>query len=236
MKFFMWILTYFPICVKISPTNIRGATMNRGKRGAYVTWGIMVINIVYFLFLDLTGSSKDAGYMLEHGAMYVPYVLDGEVYRLLTSIFMHFGISHLVNNMLVLFILGGYLEPELGRIKYLLLYFGSGCGANLVSIGYGVMLETYLGIPMNTVSAGASGAIFGVSGGLLYVILVNKGRLENFDTRRIVTMILMSLYLGFQSVETDNLAHVAGVVIGFLLGIFLYWKPRQPYSSGMRQF
>ena len=81
---------------------------------------------------------------------------------------------------------------------------------------------------MNTVSAGASGAIFGVAGALLYVILLNKGRLENIDARRIVVMIAMSLYLGFQSVGTDNLAHIAGVVIGFFLAIFLYWKPGRP--------
>lgn len=201
--------------------------MNRRRQGAYVTWIIMLMNVIYFLFIDLTGSSEDANYMLQHGAMYVPYVLDGEVYRLLTSTFMHFGISHLVNNMLVFFILGTQLERELGWLKYLVLYLGCGCGANIVSIGYNVFMETYFNVPMNTVSAGASGAIFGVAGALLYVILVNRGRLENFDTRRIVVMIVMSLYLGFQSVGTDNLAHIAGVVIGFFLAIFLYWKPER---------
>ena len=202
--------------------------MNRRRQMAYVTWTIMLLNVIYFLFLDIFGSSEDASYMLQHGAMYVPYVLDGEVYRLLTAIFMHFGISHLVNNMLVLFILGPQLEKELGWLKYLLLYLGCGCGANIVSIGYGVFMETFFSVPMNPVSAGASGAIFGVAGALLYVILLNKGRLENIDARRIVVMIVMSLYLGFQSVGTDNLAHIAGVVIGFFLAIFLYWKPGRP--------
>lgn len=80
---------------------------------------------------------------------------------------------------------------------------------------------------MNVVSAGASGAIFGVAGGLLLVVLVNKGRLEDLDTRRVILMILLSLYLGFRSVETDDLAHIAGVVIGFFLASLLYRRPKE---------
>lgn len=201
--------------------------MESRKKEAYVTWGIIVVNIIYFLFLDLTGSSENVEHMLQHGAMYVPYVLDGEYYRLFTAIFMHFGISHLVNNMLVLFILGSHLERALGKVKYLLFYLGCGIGANLVSVGYDIFMEINLGIPMNTVSAGASGAIFGVSGGLLYAVLVNRGKLEDLNTRQVLVTIVLSLYLGFQSVETDNLAHIAGAIIGFILAVFFYRKPER---------
>ena len=206
--------------------------MERKGNGAYVTWGIMIMNIVYFLYLDLTGSSEDVGYMLEHGAMYVPYVLDGEYHRVLTSMFMHFGISHLVNNMLILFILGAYLERAFGRIRYLLFYLSCGVGANLVSIGYDLFLEAEKGIPLNVVSAGASGAIFGLAGGLLLVVLINKGRLEGLDTKRVIGMIALSLYLGFQNVETDDLAHVAGVVIGFFLAALIYRRPKGDDLAG----
>lgn len=206
--------------------------MERKGNGAYVTWGIMIMNIVYFLYLDLTGSSEDVGYMLENGAMYVPYVLDGEYHRVLTSMFMHFGISHLVNNMLILFILGAYLERAFGRIRYLLFYLSCGVGANLVSIGYDLFLEAEKGIPLNVVSAGASGAIFGLAGGLLLVVLINKGRLEDLDTKRVIGMIALSLYLGFQNVETDDLAHVAGVVIGFFLAALIYRRPKGDDLAG----
>ena len=74
---------------------------------AWVNGTLIVLNILYFLYLELTGSTEDAYFMLEHGAMYGPFVLRGhEYYRLLTSMFMHFGINHIVNNMLVLFVLG----------------------------------------------------------------------------------------------------------------------------------
>ena len=88
---------------------------------AWVNGTLIVLNILYFLYLELTGSTEDAYFMLEHGAMYGPFVLRGhEYYRLLTSMFMHFGINHIVNNMLVLFVLGDNLERALGKVKYLI--------------------------------------------------------------------------------------------------------------------
>lgn len=199
--------------------------MESRKDKAYVTWGIIVVNVVYFLFLDLTGSSENGMYMLTHGAMYVPFVLRGEYFRLLTSIFMHFGISHLVNNMLILFVLGDYMERVMGKIKYLLFYLCCGVGANLAELGwYFFLLRRNIDSPQ-AVSAGASGAIFGIAGGLLYIVIANRGRLEDLTSQRMAAMIILSLYLGFRSVETDNLAHVAGVVIGFVLSVFFYRRP-----------
>lgn len=201
--------------------------MESRKDKAYVTWGIMLVNVVYFLFLDLTGSSEDSMYMLAHGAMYVPFVLGGEYFRLLTSMFMHFGISHLVNNMLILFVLGNYMEKAMGRIRYLLFYLCCGIGANLAELGWYFLLLQKNGYSQDVVSAGASGAIFGVAGGLLYIVIANRGRLEDLTSRRMAAMIILSLYLGFRSVETDNLAHIAGVVVGFVLSVFFYRKPRR---------
>lgn len=88
---------------------------------AWVNGTLIVLNILYFLYLELTGSTEDAYFMLDHGAMYGPFILENhEYYRLLTSIFMHFGIDHIVNNMLVLFVLGDNLERALGKVKYLI--------------------------------------------------------------------------------------------------------------------
>ena len=81
---------------------------NYGQRQqkAWITMTLIVLNILYFVYLEAVGSSEDVLFMLEHGAMFGPLVLDGhEYYRLLTAVFMHFGINHIVNNMLVLFVL-----------------------------------------------------------------------------------------------------------------------------------
>ena len=199
---------------------------------AWVNGTLIVLNILYFLYLELTGSTEDAYFMLEHGAMYGPFVLRGhEYYRLLTSMFMHFGINHIVNNMLVLFVLGDNLERALGRIKYLVFYLVCGVGANVFSMIVSINdYEPAVSAGASgaiSVGAGASGAIFGVVGGLIYVVAVNKGRLEDLSTRQLVIMAAFSLYLGFTSTGVDNTAHVAGLVIGIILAAILYRKPKR---------
>ena len=158
--------------------------------------------------------------------MFGPLVLDShEYYRLLTAVFMHFGINHIVNNMLVLFVLGDNLERALGKIKYLIFYLLCGVGANAVSMLFDMGQQTH------AVSAGASGAIFGVIGGLLYAVLVNRGRLEDLSSIQLIIMIIFSLYFGFTSTGVDNAAHVAGLFIGIVLAMLLYRKPKAHSTS-----
>lgn len=194
----------------------------RGRKKAWVNGAIIICNIAYFLYLEIAGSSESVRFMLSRGAMYAPLILeDQEYYRLLTSIFMHFGIEHLVNNMLVLFVLGDNMERALGHIKYLIFYLLCGIGANIVSLVIGLHDQ------VQAVGAGASGAIFGVIGGLLYAVGVNKGRLEDLSTRQLVTVILFSLYFGFTSTGVDNAAHVGGLVIGIVLAVVMYRRPKR---------
>lgn len=189
-----------------------------GKK-AYVNGLLIALNVLFFLYLEITGSSENVYFMYTKGAMSAPAVLeDGEYYRLLTAMFMHFGIRHIMNNMLVLFVLGDNLERALGHVKYLIFYLLCGIGSNWVSM----MAHS---TDTMTVSAGASGAIFGVVGGLLYVVTANKGRLEDLSTRQLVIMIFFSLYLGYTSTSVDNTAHLSGLVIGIVLAIILYHRP-----------
>ena len=156
-------------------------------------------------------------FMIMHGAVYEPLVvLRGEYYRLFTSMFLHFGASHLVNNMLVLFVLGERMEQVLGHVKYLIFYIVSGIAANIISI------MVHMGSAYAAVSAGASGAIFGVVGGLVYVVAVNHGQLDGLTNRQLGFMIILSLYHGFTASGVDNWAHIGGLFSGFILSIFLY--------------
>lgn len=197
------------------------------RKTAYINGTLIILNILYFIFLELTGSSNNPSFMIQKGAMYTPLVIEGgEYYRLLTSVFMHFGIEHLVNNMLILFVLGDNLERALGKVKYLILYLFCGVGANVISMLAG--MKDY----GNTVGAGASGAIFGVIGALIVVVGKNRGRLEDLSSRQLVIAALFSLYFGFTSTGVDNTAHVAGLVLGMILAFILYRSPRRVRTQG----
>lgn len=197
-----------------------------GSPKPWINGIIIVLNIIYFIFLEVVGSSEDSRTMVQYGALYTPLIIEqNEYYRLVTAMFMHFGIHHLVNNMLVLFVLGDKLERALGKVKYLLFYLLCGIGANAVSIVF------YLHTEFNVISAGASGAIFGVVGGLVYVVIANRGRLEDLDTRQIVLMAIFSLYLGFINTGTNNTAHISGTLIGFVLAAVMYRKPARRISG-----
>ena len=180
---------------------------------------LIAINVIVFFALSFFGMTEDAEYMLEHGAMYVPYMLEGEgYYRLFTSMFLHFGIDHLANNMVMLGAIGWNLEYEIGKIKFLIIYLGSGLAGNILSAFGDLMTGEY------AVSAGASGAVFGIIGALLYVVIRNKGQIGTISGRGLVFMVILSLYYGFTSSGVDNLAHIGGLIAGFVLGVLLFWK------------
>lgn len=131
------------------------------KKGqtAICTTGLIVINIGVFMIFTLLGKSDDVLFMRQYGAMYEPYVTEGhEYYRLFTSTFLHFGIEHLLNNMVMLGALGFNLEPEIEKVRFLLVYIISGIGGNICSLLLNVSLGNVV------VSAGASGAVFGLMG------------------------------------------------------------------------
>lgn len=184
---------------------------------AICTVSLIIINVAVFLILTFLGDTEDSMFMLRYGAMYEPLVIQGhEYYRLLTCIFLHFGIEHLVNNMVLLGALGWNLEMETGKIRFLVIYFISGIGGNVFSLFWGQMQGNY------AVSAGASGAIYGLMGALVYVVIANRGRLGRLSSRGMLFMVVLSLYFGFTSSGVDNIAHIGGLVCGFLLALILY--------------
>lgn len=196
------------------------------KKRSTCTIILIVINAVVFVILSMLGQTEDGGFMLDHGAMFVPYVLgDGQYYRLFTSLFLHFGITHLTNNMLMLGLLGWNLETEVGSVKYLMIYFIGGLGGNLLSAVIDIRTHEY------AVAGGASGAIFGIIGALLYIAIRNHGQVGNVTGRGIVFMAALSLYFGFTSTGVDNFAHIGGLIAGFLMSVLLYRKRNRKTST-----
>lgn len=180
------------------------------------------INCAVFIILTFLGNTEDIMFMLGHGAMFEPIILQQhEYYRLFTSLFLHFGITHLLNNMLMLGALGWNLELETGKIRFLIIYFVSGIAGNVASlISNSISGEA-------VVSAGASGAVFGLMGALLYVVILNKGKLGSISGRGMLFMIALSLYFGLTSTGVDNAAHIGGLFTGFLFCVILYRRKKR---------
>lgn len=198
-----------------------GYRSNRIWQMSPVNTLIIIVNVLVFAALSFMGDTTDVQFMYEHGASFWPAVIEEhQYYRLLTCTFIHFGISHLFNNMLVLAYIGDNLERALGKIKYLIIYLVAGVGSSAVSAVWSMLKDEY------SVSGGASGAIFGVVGALLVIVIKNRGRLEDLNSRQLMLFAGFSIYHGVTSAGIDNMAHVSGFVIGALLGGLLYRRKR----------
>lgn len=183
---------------------------------------LVLANVLVFVLLSFLGDTTDAEFMAEHGAMtWDGLALSGEFYRLLTSMFLHFGADHLLQNMLILLVIGCRLERITGKAAYLCIYLGAGLSAGFASWFFTLADNPY------TASAGASGAIFGVMGGLLFYILVDlaqrrRGRVEEIGLVGILFMVCGALSYGFFDTGIDNAAHIGGLVGGFFFALFIY--------------
>ncbi len=179
----------------------------------------VVINVLVFFALSALGSTQDVEFMLGHGAMFVPSVIeDGQVYRFFTCMFLHFGFMHLTGNMVVLMFLGDNVERAVGKVKYVLIYILGGMIGSTGSFLYALKYNPGI------VSAGASGAIFALIGALLWLVIRNKGRLEDMTTLRMCVLIAYALYNGITSENVDMAAHLFGLIGGFLVAVILYRK------------
>ena len=175
----------------------------------FVSVALVAVNIVVFLACEFAGNTiYAAGRLTAYDVLH-----KGEYGRLLWAMFLHGDIGHLFNNMLLVYFLGAMLEQEVGHVRYAVVYFLSGLGGNILSL-WGKILT---GNPAGSI--GASGAVFGLDGLLLALVLFSGRRMENVSMPRVLVMIAYSLYSGFTGANIDNAAHVGGLITGFLTGI-----------------
>lgn len=185
---------------------------------------IVVLNVLAFLMVILLNGGYFAVYdtdiMLRMGAMSNETVMAGKWYQMITSMFLHFGIGHLANNMILLTYAGCQLEQRLGSLQYFILYFLSGIAGNVLS------LISYQHAGEQVVSAGASGAIFGVIGALFVVLILHHEKHDTMTPVRLAILAILTIYNGMTDAGIDNAAHIGGL-IGGLIGGFLLSKISQ---------
>ncbi len=178
---------------------------------AIITPMLITICFLTFIAMYIFGSgSEDIKTLLLFGANSQALIKAGQVWRLVTSIFLHIGLVHLLVNMYALFIIGRQLEGFIGKTKFLIVFLGSGIIGSLLSV-----------VMHSAISAGASGAIFGLLGSLLYFGYHYRLYLGAVLKTQIIPVIILNLIIGFLLPGIDNFAHIGGLVGGYLITMAL---------------
>lgn len=176
-----------------------------------ITYILIFINIVMFVLMYMLGNgSENTNTLIDFGANYILLTKAGEYYRLITSGFLHIGVIHLLLNMYSLYIVGMQVEYFYGKVKYIIIY--------LFSLIMGSLFTVALS-SVNTVSAGASGAIFGLLGSILYFGVKYRGYIGNSLVNQIVPVVVLNLIIGFTTPGIGNAAHIGGLVGGYLISM-----------------
>jgi membrane associated rhomboid family serine protease len=203
-----------PECTKARPQQvITSRTLFRGHSEVVVGKVIIGLNVAVWLLMTLLSGEPNgpAGPVYEHGALWGPLVADGEWWRLVSGAFLHSGVIHLAMNMLLLWFLAQEMEPVLGRLRFAILYVVSLIGGSL-----GVLIVSPL-----SPTVGASGAVFGLMGGL--IVLQLRAR-QNPWNSGIGGLILINVLLTFTIPNISVGGHLGGLAAGALAGLVL--QPR----------
>jgi len=188
------------------------------------TYILLIINVLVFAGLMVYSYVSGRSYeelLIVSGAKVNSYIIQGEYWRLFTPIFLHGGIMHLAVNCYSLYILGSLVERIFGRGKFICSYLMAGIVGNMLSF---MFVEGY--------SVGASGAIFGLMGMLLYYGLENPVQFKHYFGRSVLSTIALNLVYGFSVSGIDNCAHLGGLVGGFLaIGALSKAKLKKWYTN-----
>lgn len=198
------------------------------KDGFFITPIILNLNLLLYVAMVVAGLGFiefSGGDLLDWGANYRPYTTNGAWWRLLTSVFLHGDIIHLMANLIGFIFVGELLEPLLGRWKFTLVYLGTGILASCASIWWHPA----------TVSIGASGAIFGLYGVLLALLLrrVFSAEFSKIFLWITLAFVGINLFMGLTG-GIDNAAHIGGLVSGFVIGIML--APSSKWEAPEEEF
>lgn len=180
-----------------------------------ITYWLIAVNVILYVIPVLFGLYDD---LIANYSVWGPAIREGQTYRLLTGVFLHGGIVHLLFNCYALYVIGPQVENFLGRFKFLAIYLVAGISGALFSMIFG-----------NYASVGASGAIFGLMGALVYFGYHYRVYLGNVVKSQIIPLILLNLLLGFMMSGIDNFAHIGGLIGGTLMSIALGIKDKSSW-------
>ncbi|MGM8213501.1 rhomboid family intramembrane serine protease, partial [Virgibacillus sp. W0430] len=170
-----------------------------------LTYGLIILNVLLFLMLEISGGSMNVHNLIRFGAKFNQAIMDGEWWRIVTSMFLHIGLLHLVMNMIAVYYLGTIVERIYGSFRFIFIYFLAGIGGGLASF-----------IVTTNVSAGASGALFGLFGALLFFGVVYKKIFFQTMGKNVLLILALNLIFGILVPQIDMGAHIGGLIFGFI--------------------
>lgn len=192
----------------------------------FLTYLLLAINIAMFYILETNGGSESTQTLIEFGAKYNPAIIEtGEWWRIVSSMFLHIGLLHLFMNMLAVYYLGAVVERIYGSIRFIIIYFLAGIGGGLTSFAF-----------TTNVSAGASGALFGLFGALLFFGLIYKNVFFQTMGKNLLIIIGINIILGFSIPQIDNGAHLGGLISGFIASAILHLPGKRKVSIQLSAF
>jgi rhomboid protease GluP len=188
---------------------------NYGK--PFFTYVFIALQVVMFVLLELSGGSTNTSTLIRFGAKFNPYIYEGEWWRFFVPIFLHIGFLHLAMNTMALYFLGTAVERIFGNVRFLFIYLFAGVTGFIASF-----------IFSSNVSAGASGAIFGCFGALLYFCLIYPKLFFRTMGPSVIMVLVFNLIFGFSISSIDNAGHLGGLAGGFLAaGVTHFPKKRK---------
>jgi rhomboid protease GluP len=186
------------------------------KRQPFMTEIIIGIQVIVFILMTLAGGSTNTNVLVEFGARTTPLIQQGQWWRLITPVFLHIGLMHIVVNSITIYYIGTQIEMIFGHWRFLLIYFLSGITGNNASFVF---------LP-NTLSAGASTAIFGLFGAFL---MLGESYRNNayirLLSRQFLLFVVLNLVFDLFSPGIDIYGHIGGLLGGFLLA-YVVGAPR----------
>lgn len=183
----------------------------KDEKKSYITIIFVILNIIAYILYTILGEI-----VYNMGSLSIVDIIERqEYYRIISCTFLHAGVEHILGNMVFLAVLGDMLEKEIGHISFGMIYLLSGVGGSLFSMGY----ELLTGQFYHTV--GASGAVCGILGALLILVIVHHGNFATISLPRMLLAIAYLIYSGLQSSVVNNAAHIGGLFVGIVLMLCL---------------
>ncbi|MGP4042354.1 rhomboid family intramembrane serine protease [Gracilibacillus sp. D59] len=179
------------------------AVFNRGK--PILSYVLIAINILMFFLLESRGGSTNPETLIQYGAKYNVGMLEGEWWRIITSMFLHIGLFHLALNMLALYFIGTLVERIYGNIRFIIIYFLAGIAGGMASFALNP-----------SIAAGASGALFGLFGALLFFGIKNPRIFFKTMGMNVIFIVILNILFGVFVPQVDNGAHIGGLIGGFI--------------------